>query len=96
MENLKRLYDICKSGVFIDYNRHRNYYETVEEYVTDWGNGEMRQEIPDHVFNEMVKRDTVVFVQFYPNTPIGFFTVWHYDIEAAIEIALQMLIDQPT
>ena len=39
----------------------------------------------------MEKTNTVVSVQFYPDTPIGFYIVYHYDVEAAIKCALDAL-----
>ena len=37
---------------------------------------------------EMIRRDTIVKIQFYPNTPVGFYLIYHYDIDKAIDIAL--------
>jgi hypothetical protein len=37
----------------------------------------------------MVKRDIVVKVQAYPNGATGFFSVYHYDIDKAVDIVLE-------
>jgi hypothetical protein len=76
----------CECEVSVEINSHRNYYESVEQYMAD-----MRAEVSDGVFADMVARDTIVAVQFYPSTPIGFYTVYHYDLVQALEIAAGIL-----
>lgn len=61
------------------------YYESVENHINEEEKGDIEKE----VFYEMVKRDTVVRVKAYPQTPISFFVVYHYDIDMAIDIALE-------
>ena len=39
----------------------------------------------------MIKLDTIVEGQFYPHTANGFFTVVHYDVDAVIEHALELV-----
>ncbi len=84
MEKFKELVALCKASVEISVNDHKDYYESVEQHITE----EQRDDIEKDVFDEMVKRDTVVKVQAYPDTPIGFFMVYHYDIDMAVDIAL--------
>lgn len=83
MEKFKELVSLCKASVEISVNSHKDYYESVEQYVD-----EDVKDIDKDVFDEMVKRDIVVKVQAYPNTPVGFYTIYHYDIDKAIDIAL--------
>ncbi len=84
MEKFKELVSLCKASVEISVNDHNDYYESVEQHI----NEEDREDIDKEVFEEMVKRDIVVKVQAYPHTPIGFFVVYHYDIDKAVDIAL--------
>ena len=84
MEKFKELVSLCKASVEISVNDHKHYYESVEQHISK----EQREDIEKEVFEEMVKRDTVVRVQAYPHTPIGFFVVYHYDIDLAVDIAL--------
>lgn len=91
MEKLKELITKCKASVTITINDHRNYYETVEDKFKSEPDEGFRDDIEDEVFNEMVRTDTVIEIQFYPNTPIGFYRVYHYDIEKAIEQSLVVL-----
>ena len=84
MNKFKELVSLCKASVEISVNDHKDCYESVEQYIDE----EKRKDIEKDVFDEMVKRDTVVRVQAYPHTPIGFFVVYHYDIDIAVDIAL--------
>lgn len=84
MEKFKELVSLCKASVEISVNDHKSYYESVEYHI----NEDDRKNIDKEVFEEMIKRDTVVKVQVYPHTPIRFFVVYHYDIDKAVEIAV--------
>lgn len=46
-------------------------------------------EIEVGVLNKMIELNTIVEVQCYPSTPVGFFTVFHYDVDEAIKTAMQ-------
>lgn len=89
MEKLLKLFAYCKSEVYITYNGHKSSYESVEEYIDGWGNGDEREDIADEVFAEMVRRDTVISLQYYPETPQSFDLIFHYDLEKALDIALE-------
>jgi hypothetical protein len=84
MEKFKELVSLCKASVEISVNDHKDYYESVEQHI----NEEDREDIDKEVFEEMFKRNIIVKVQAYPHTPIGFFVVYHYDIDKAVDIAL--------
>jgi len=89
MEKLKKLTDICKCGVHISINEHRNYYDTVESYFkSNFINEEDFKDIEANVYEKMKELDTIVQLQYYPNTPVGFYIIYHYDLEKAIDKAL--------
>lgn len=89
MDKLNELLSRCKCGVHIDVNEHRDYYESVEEHV------DYAAEIDPGTLSEMIKRDTVIRCQFYPDTPIGFYVVWHYDLDACLTACLAILLTNP-
>ena len=92
MEKLKKLIEICKCGVHITVNSHRDYYETVEQHFK--GNPIMEEDLEDiepDVYEKMKELNVIVELQYYPDTPIGFYKVYHYDIELAVEEALSSL-----
>lgn len=90
---LGAIIDKCKCGWSIEVNEHRNVYETVEQYISD----DDQKEIEPEVFQGMVKSDTVIRIQFYPETPIGFFVVYHYDMSKALQEVYKTLTgEEPT
>lgn len=92
MEKFKKLIEKCKCGVHLTVNKNRDYYETVEQYFK--GNKIMEDDLKDiepDVYNKMNELNTIVELQYYPDTPIGFYKIYHYDIETAIDDALLSL-----
>tara|TARA_R110000782_G_scaffold265813_1_gene359806 strand:- start:58 stop:321 length:264 start_codon:yes stop_codon:yes gene_type:complete len=84
MNKLQELINKTKCSVSIDVNKHRDFYETIEEYIEP----DDIADISADVWAKMIELDTCVRLQFYPDTPIGFYTIHHYDVEIAINIAL--------
>jgi uncharacterized membrane protein len=85
MDKIKQLQEECKCWISIEINEHRNNYETVEQYFEDHWKKQHKEEIPKYVYDEMVRTNTIVSIQYYPNTPIGFNVVYHYDLEMALD-----------
>jgi len=83
----------CKCGVFLTVNEHRDYYETAEEALEKSKGHECPPEIEEEVRKEMIRRDTIIKLQFYPITPIGFYEIWHYDYDELIKKAKEILVD---
>lgn len=86
---LKQIQDLCKCGVFVTINEHRDYYEPAEEYLnerSDWFDN-----IDDGIKAKMIELDTIVSVQAYNRTPVGFYVVHHYDLNAALSDMLETL-----
>ena len=49
------------------------------------------EDIESDVYEKMKELNTIVELQYYPDTPVGFYKVYHYDIEKAIDEALSSL-----
>jgi hypothetical protein len=86
MEKLIELFSRCKSTVEISYNQHKSYYDTIGESI-----GEDIDEVDPEVFKEMMIKDTLIRIQFYPHSSVGFHTVYHYDLEKAVDRCLSIL-----
>lgn len=87
MSDLKRLTEFCRASVSIVVNKHRDYYETVGEYMEE---RDIEGTDPE-VIAKMIKTDNVVELHFYPRTPIGFHVIWHYDVDLALAKALSIM-----
>jgi len=87
VQRLIQLIEACKCSVHITVNQHRDYYESVDVYMSNRDDAEVAPE----VLQKMIESDTVIQVQCYPRTPIGSFSVFHYDVKSAIEEAMAEL-----
>ena len=92
MDKLKELLSLCKCQVSIEVNEHRNCYQSVEDWFDEiWDSEETKKEIDTEVFNKMKQLNTIITIQAYNKTPVGFFIIYHYDIDMAIEEMLKTL-----
>ncbi len=96
MEKFKELLQHCKNSVRILVNEHRDLHWNVEEYFEEerQSGGISSETISPEVMEKMIETDTVIFLQFYPNTPVGFYSLWHYDLNAILEEALAIIKEQ--
>jgi len=85
---MKELIKKCKCGVYIEVNNHKNNYQSVEEYFKELSEirEDLFKEISEDIYKEMIERDSVIEIQYYPNTPVGFHRVYHYDLNEAIKL----------
>lgn len=88
---LTNLISKCKGGVFIFINEHRNEYQSFDEYfeeLSECMEDDFREEIDKEVYDRMKELDTIVELRFYPHTPIGVVVIYHYDLDMALDKAL--------
>lgn len=82
----------CKCGVFFTANEHRDYYQTAEEWLVDRiRDQEEIDKFDKEIWGEMIKRDTIYSLQFYPDTPVGFYIIYHYDYDELLKKAKNIL-----
>lgn len=91
MDKLKELMARCKCGVYLTVNEHRDYYQTAAQALDEAGGFECPPQIEQEVKARMIDTDTIVRLQFYPDTPVGFYSIWHYDLDSALDAALACL-----
>ena len=89
MNKLKELLGKCKCGVFLSINEHRDYYQTADEALKEKEDFECPPEIEPEVRKAMAETNTIIHLQFYPDTPIGSYSIYHYDLDAALDEALE-------
>lgn len=95
MDKLTQLLARCKYGVYLTVNEYRDYYETVERRLDEfYANLERAPDIEPEVRTKMIELDMIVDLQFYPDTPSGSYQVLHYDLDAALDIALKCLREE--
>lgn len=92
MERIKRLISTCKGSISIEIDGHKDCYDTVSHYVLGKHSQSDDQEFAQSdVFAKMVELGTCINVRFYPHTPVSFFSIWHYDLDMALDIAMECL-----
>ena len=91
-DKLEFIVSECKASVSVTINDHKDNYESIEDYISRYlTKRECEEELPKEVLSKMIEMDRVVCVQFYPDTPIGFYVVFHHDIESALDKACHIL-----
>lgn len=94
VEALKAIVNHCKGEVCLSINPHRGLYQKAGQYLKDIQDrgGDNDSPLADEdVTKEMIATDTIVHLQFYPRTPIGFYSIYHHDIGAALDEAMEIL-----
>jgi len=88
--DLDRLLALCKCGIHIEVNGHRDMYQSVREFLYN-----ITQQDEDHIDAEtlaaMEAADTIVNVHVYPDTPIGFYDIYGTDINDVIRQAIEAI-----
>lgn len=90
-DKLAELLARCKCGVFLTVNEHRDYYDSAETVLEEKASMECPPKIDEAVRKTMIETNTIVELQFYPDTPIGSYKVYHYDLGMALTEALECL-----
>lgn len=60
-----------KCGLYISHNPHKDYYETVEEYFKNYSS----EFISTEQQKVSIQTDELWEIQWYPDTPVGFYCV---------------------
>ena len=88
MKKLQGLIKKTKGSITLEINCHKDCYETVEQYLEGFPHKKYINDVEQEVYDKMVETDTVIELQVYPNNPIGFYKIYHYDLNKILEIAL--------
>ena len=89
---MRRLLELCKCGVYLDVNWHRNEYKTIEqalEWVTYLLDTQGNEPLAPEIIAGMRATGNIVHLQCYPRTPICFYSIWHFDLDTAIALAVE-------
>lgn len=87
---LLNLINACKCSVYVEINDHKSFYEKIKDYLEERFR-EQLDEIDKDVLDKIYETDNLVYIQFYPDTPIGFYSILHYDLDKALDLALEII-----
>ena len=83
---MEELIKKCKCGVYLEVNPNRDIYYSVEQYIKEENMQE--ENIDNEVAERMIKENTVISLQFYPHTPVGFYKVYGTSLDEVVKKAL--------
>ncbi len=70
-----------EAGLYLTHNEHKDVYETVEQFYSnrpfDWVSEEQRL--------KAIAENSVWSLQWYPDTPVGFYKVLACDLDVLLE-----------
>lgn len=79
------------SSTTIDINPHKEDYRSAEDFfdedfVLRYNQDKEDLEEINKIKDKMIENDCIIHVCCYPDTQVGFFDFWHYDLDEAIKI----------
>jgi len=87
-EKLRLLNSVCKCGLTVRFNENRNMYQSVDEYIQN--NANVGLEVDPEIAKKIIETDSIVELHFYPQTPVGFYHITHYNLDMAIDEAMEI------
>lgn len=94
MNKLAQIQQKCQCSVSIGINKYRDYYQSIQEGIDDINQilescgGDL---LSEEMASKMIEHNTIIDLQFYPDTPVGSYSIYHYDLEMALDKALEIL-----
>ena len=82
---MKQILEKCKCSVSLTVNENKEYYESAKKYLLKMEMLGHLEDTPKEVIRKMIETDTIIKIQAYDQTPIGFYVVFHYDYDLAVE-----------
>ena len=79
-----------KCGLYLTHNRHKDFYEEIGKYVNGGHRGTADSFKDDETRERSIKTDEIWELQWYPNTPVGFYAVAAPTLEECLKYALEM------
>jgi hypothetical protein len=80
-----------KCGLYLEHNVHRDYYESAQK----WWENQVERECPhdwkdDESRNRAIASDEIWTLQWYPDTPIGSYSIAAPTLEELLAYALEV------
>lgn len=88
---MNEIIEKCKCGIYLQINKHKDVYESPEQAIEEfkiWGD-----EIDKELENRMIEENQIYRLQFYPETPVGFYVVYGTSLDEVVEKAKECLLN---
>ena len=89
MEKLNKLAERCKASVHLEYRSQSAYYQTLTDLLRDPEDKE--QFLSEEDYQICLATDKYWELQFYPDTPVGFYKLIGSDVEKLLDRALEVV-----
>lgn len=83
-------------GLHLTHNNHKDYYQTVEQYIKDIADrsdedeGEKEDWVSDEQRTKAIETNEMWELTWYPDTPVGSFCLWASDLEVLLKAANEL------
>lgn len=78
----------CKASVTLTVNDHRTEYINVQQYL------ERDEDVTPEDLRRMIEAGTIYELQFYPDTPVGFYRVYGISFDEVVQKAGDILKEE--
>lgn len=90
MITLEELVSRCKGSVSVEFNPHRDCYESIYSFLVGWScyfktREQAVAELGEKFYVRLVSGDSLVVLRYYPISPIGFHQVYGQTLEECLE-----------
>ena len=82
-----RTFPVHKCGLYLTHNQHRDYYLTAAQGVNDDPAGAQLDWVSYEEREKAIATDEVWTLQWYPETPIGFYCIAASDLDVLLRAA---------
>ena len=79
-----------KAGLYLTHNQHKDYYETVSVRIEEGAGPDVNNFVSHEDMQECIDTDELWELQWYPETPIGFYTVCGSSLEIVLKRAMEI------
>jgi len=80
----------CKCGIYLSVNQYRDYYQSIEDAVKE-ERERNSTDINDELAARMVAEKSLISLQFYPDTPVGFYIVYGTTLDEVVTKAKSVI-----
>lgn len=82
------LQKLCKCSIGIEINEHLDYYQSIDTAIKELLETES---VSESEIAKIRQRETIINLQFYPETPIGFYRLIGSDLEEVLSAAVAIV-----
>ena len=93
IDKTEKLITHCKCGVFLEVNEQKREGTSIVDYLElEYAYNDYDEEdLPRSVARKIIKKNCLIKLQIFPDTPVGSYDFVHHDINKIINDALQVL-----